>query len=155
MKSTYTTSKTTGLIVLLIGTVGWGIAIYSSSSGFQIDTVVVILAAILIYIFVDLMWGTYMTIEDNIVIRTDNFVLKKKVPISDIDSVKYQPTYGVGKEASSLYIFKANESAATFTMTNLWYGEEKVGHFAKELQKINSAIKFDDETQALIKKCQG
>jgi hypothetical protein len=154
MKSTYTTSKAIALSIVLIGAVGWTIAIYSSPSGFQIDSTVIILAVILLYMVFDLMWGTYVSINDNIVIRTDNFFMKNKVLIQDIDIVRYQPTYGVGKEASSLYIFKKNQSTAVFTMTNLWFGEKRLSQFAKDLRRTNSGIKFDDETQALMEKYQ-
>jgi|SRR6516225_3051123 hypothetical protein len=152
MKSKYTTSKLIGLVVLLIGAVGWGIATYSSPAGFQMDTVVVILAAILVYGFVDVMWGTYVSIEETYVIRTDNFFMKKRVAIADIDTVRYQPTYGAGKEASSLYVFKKNQESAVFTMTNMWFGEKKLIGFLKELRRINPRIRFDDEAQVLINK---
>jgi hypothetical protein len=152
MKSTYTTSKTIGFILLLIGAVGLGISLYSSPSCFQIDTVVLIIAAVLSYMFFDVMWGTCVSIEDKFVIRTDNFFMKKRIAISDIDTVRYQPTYGVGKEASSVYIFRKDEDTAVFTMTNLWFGEKKLSQFARELRKMNPSITFDDEAQALVKK---
>jgi hypothetical protein len=152
MKIKYTISKTIGLIILFVGAVGWGIAIYSSPTGFQIDTVVIILTAILVYMFFDIMFGTYVSIEDNEVIRTDNFIMKKKISILDIDTVRYQPTYGVGKEASSLYVFRKNQDTAVFTMTNLWFGEKKLGQFAKNLKKVNPGIKFDNEAEVLIGK---
>jgi hypothetical protein len=152
MKSKYTTSKNIGLIVFLIGAIGLGIAIFSSPQGFQIDTVVIIITAILAYGFFDLIWGTFVSIENNYVVRTDNFFMKKKIAISEIDTVRYQPTYGVGKEASSLYVFRKNKDSAVFTMTNLWFGEKKLSHFVKELRKLNPSIRFDDEALALMKK---
>lgn len=150
MKTTYTTSKALGLVVLFIGAIGWGIAVYSSPAGFQIDAVVLTLAAILIYIFLDVMWGTSVSVEDTFVIRTDNFFMKKRLAITDIDQVRYQPTYGVGQEASSLYIFKKGHGGAVFTMTNLWFGEKQLGQFARDLRASNPQIQFDDEARALM-----
>jgi len=154
MKSTYKTSKTIGLGFLFIGAIGWGLAIYSSPVGFKTDTVVLILAAILIYIFFDLMWGTHVDIQNNVVTRTDNFIMKKRIAISNIDFIRYQPTYGVGKEARSLYLFSRNQESAVFTMTSLWFGEKNLGRFVNELVKINPQISFDSEAQALIEKYQ-
>lgn len=152
MKKKYTTSKTIGLVVLLIGAVGFEISIFASPQGFQIDKVVIILMAILAYGFFDVLWGTYVSIENDYAVCTDNFLMKKKIAILDIDIIRYQPTYGTGKEASSLYVFKKNNDRAVFTMTNLWFGEKKLSQFAKDLRRVNGVIRFDDEAEVLMKK---
>src|ERR1700730_868599 len=152
MKSTYTTSKVTGLVVFLIGAAGWAIAVFSSPSGLQIDSVVIILGVALLYIFLELMWGTHVSVDDHFVVRTDNFFIKNKIAISDIDSVRYQASYGVGKEASSLYIFKKNQNSAVFTMTNLWFSETTLALFANHPRKKNPGINFDEEAKNLMQK---
>ena len=93
----------------------------------------------------------YIYLENGIVCRTDNFFIKKRISVADIDIFRYQPTYGIGKEASSLYIFSKGQETATLTMTKIWFGEKKLSQFVKDLKKTNPQIKFDDEALSLIK----
>lgn len=146
----YTTSKIVGIGLLLVGLFSWTVAVFSSPSGFKIDSVVLILVAILAYGFFDLLWGTYVTLDEKVLSRVDNFIFRKNILISNVEAIRYQPTYGVVKEASSLYVFEKGHGTATFTMTSLWFTEKALRDFLQNLKKLNPAVILDDEAQKLM-----
>ena len=152
MKTKYTTSKTVGLFFLLIGIFGWSIALWNSPSGFQIDSVVLILTAITIFGFFDLLWGISVSLSEEKLSRVDSFVFRKEIPLNDIQIIRYQPTYGIGKEASSLYIFRKEHAVASITMTSVWFTERVLRDFLRDIKKLNPAISLDEEARALMER---
>ena len=152
MKTKYTTSNTVGLFFLLIGTFGWVISVWNSPSGFQIDSVVLILIASTIFIFFDLLWGINVSLSKEKLSRIDSFVFRKEIPLDDIQIIRYQPTYGIGKEASSLYIFRKEHTVASITMTSLWFTERVLRDFLRDIKKLNPAISLDEEARQLMEK---
>lgn len=152
MKTKYTTSKTVGLFLLLIGVFGLTIAVWDSPSGFQIDSIVLILIAVGIFGFFDLLWGINVSLTEETLSRVDNFVFQKNIPLNDIEIIRYQPTYGVGKEVSSLYIFRKEHKVASITMTSLWFTERVLRDFLRNIKKLNPTITLDEEARELMER---
>jgi|SRR3989344_70225 len=150
----YSTSKIVALVLTAVGAFGWGIAIFASPSGFKFDSFTLFLGGLLVLILIDFLYGSYVTIKDGVVTHVESFLFKKTIPIQDIGAVRYQPTYGMGKEVSSLYIFKDSQNSAVFTMTSIWYGEKVLKDFVNDLRHANPRINFDDEAQALIQRTE-
>lgn len=148
----YSTSKRVAIFYTALAAIGFGIAIFSGQQGFQFDSLFIFAILFLPFMFFNMVYGVYVTLSDNIVVRTDNFLFKTKLPVTDIEMIRYQPTYGVGKEASSLYIFRKNQNTAVLTMTNLWFTEKTLNEVLYDIKKLNPSIIFDSEAEALVKK---
>jgi hypothetical protein len=150
-KKRYKTNKLISLVFIILtgGTLGM---FFLNSTDFKIDLVMVGAFIFITFLFVDLMYGTYLSLENNTFSRTDYFLIKKKLKLNEIEIIRYQPTYGSGREFSSLYIFEKSRSKAAFIMTNIWFKEEILSGLVKDLKQINPNIRLDDETKSLIKK---
>src|SRR5262245_6161598 len=105
----YKTSKLPGALVLSLLAIAFGVAIFGNPRGFALNGVTVFLVLILVYGFFDLLFGTYVLLDEKNLVRIDNFLVKKSIPIADIDVIRYQPTYLTGRELSSIYIFRRNQ----------------------------------------------
>jgi hypothetical protein len=152
MKSTYTTSKAVAGFLLLIAVSGWTIALWDSPFGFQINSITLILSAIIIFLFFDLLWGIKVTLDDKVLSRIDNFVFRKNILLNDIEIIRYQPTYGVGKEVSSLYVFRKEQNLAAITMTSIWFTEKVLRDFLLNIKKLNPSISLDEEARELMER---
>src|SRR5262245_30821007 len=141
----YKTSTLPGMLAMSLLALAFGIAIFGSPRGFAVDGVTVLLALILIYGLFDVLFGTYVILDDNGIVRVDNFVMKHGVAVADIDVIRYQPTYLVGKELSSIYIFKRNQDVAALTLTSLWFTESVLREIVERLRRANPEIHLDDE----------
>ena len=146
----YNTSKWTAAWVVIVGAIGYAIAIFGNPHGFQINFVTLLLIAIIVYLLFDSLYGTYVTTADQTLTRVDNFFMKKKIRFGDIESINYQPTYGVGKEASTLLIFPKGAEKASITMTSIWFTEPVLKQILKDLKVANPAIRLDEEAQHLL-----
>lgn len=155
MKTTYTTSKPVGLSFLLIGIFSLLIAVWDSPSGFQVDAILLTLIAVTVFGFFDLLWGINVSLSEKTVSRVDNFVFRKEVPLDDIEIIRYQPTYGIGKEVSSLYILRKGHDVACITMTSLWFTERLLREFLRDIKKRNPAIVLDEEARELMDRPDG
>ena len=109
----------------------------SNPLGFQVNFITIFLIGIIVYLLFDALYGTYITLANGTLSRTDNFFMKKKILISDIDLVRYQPTYGTGKEISSLYIFLKGADKASITMTSIWFTEPVLQQIVRDLKNEN------------------
>lgn len=110
---------------------------------------------LILFGFFDFMYGTYVTLEDNSLSRTDYFFLKKRISLGDVVTIRYQPTYGIGKEASSLYIFRKEHAVASITMTSLWFTERVLRDFLRDIKKQHPAISLDEEARELMERTDG
>ena len=149
----YSTSKIVALALTAVGGFGWSIAIFDSPSGFKFDSFTLFLGGLLVLILVDFLFGSYVVIKNGVVTHIESFLFKKTIPIQEVLAVRYQPTYGIGKEVSSLYVFN-NQNSAAFTMTSIWYGEKVLRDFANDLRQANPRINFDDEAQVLMQRTE-
>lgn len=150
----YTTYKAPAIVLTLFAAFGWGLQVFSSPSGFKLDSFVIILIGLLIFILLDLLYGSYVFFKDGLVTHVESFLFKKAIPVDEIESIRYQPTYGIAKEVSSLYVFKKGQNTAAFTMTSIWYGEKTLSIFARDLKLANPRIEFDDEAKVLLERNQ-
>jgi hypothetical protein len=148
----YRTSKTVALSVFVIAAFGWAFVLVPDLLALKVDFLDLFLMIVLLYGFFDLTWGTYVTLDSEFVARIDSFFIIRRIPIANIEAVRYQPTYGIGKEASSLYVFIKGKPAAAFTMTNVWFGEKQLSQFANDLKKTKPQTMFDDEATDLMRK---
>lgn len=151
----YTTYKAPAIVLTLFAAFGWGLQVFSGPSGFKLDSFVIILIGLLIFILLDLLYGSYVFFKDGFVTHVESFLFKKVIPVDEIESIRYQPTYGIAKEVSSLYVFKKGQNTAVFTMTSIWYGEKTLSIFARDLKLANPRIEFDDEAKILLERNQG
>lgn len=152
MKTKYTTSKTVGAFFLVVGISGLLIAVWDSPSGFRVDSIVLILIAVAVFIFFDLLWGISVSLSESTLSRVDSFIFRKEIPLNEIEVIRYQPTYGIGKEVSSLYVFRRDQNTAVITMTSVWFTERALRDFLRDIKKLNPAINLDEEAQALMQK---
>lgn len=148
----YTTNKWVAIVVVIVGAFGYGIAIFGNPNGFQINFITIFLIGILMYMLFDSLYGTYVTLSNGTLSRIDNFFMKKRILIRDIHHVRYQPTYGVGKEISSLYVFSKGRETPTITMTSIWFTEAVLKQILHDPKTENPAIRFDEEAQSLLAK---
>ena len=97
--------------------------------------------------------GVYLTIENGKVCHINYFLIKKCFNIKDIDSIYYQPSWSIGETARSLNIIDLSTGEQKdISLPNLGFSEKTLAQIARHLKQLNSFIKFDEHTEALVKK---
>lgn len=147
----YSTSRVTGVFFTILAVLQLSIVIFSRPL-VDMNPIIVMASASILFVCLSMIFGTYVALGTNALTRVDTFFLKQRLLFGEIDSVRYQPTYGVGKEASSLYIFRKNQDTAVITMTGLWFGEKILSQVVQDLKKANPTIILDQEAQELARK---
>ena len=109
----FSTSTWTTCFVFLMMAIGDAIAIFGNPHGFQLNSITIFLTGITVFGFIDMKFGTFVTLDQEAVTKTQTFFFRRRALIRDIDVIRYQPSYGIGKEVSSLFIFTKRENNAS------------------------------------------
>jgi hypothetical protein len=119
-----------------------------------VENITVSISSTLILLFLPLyaLFGLYVRVTDDEVCRTDYFVWKKCLRISDIDAILYRPTWGVGQTARRLQIINSKGFYQELQLTNTAFRQSDIAALVSLLRKNNPSIQLDEDAEALVKR---
>jgi len=125
-----------------------------SAGPYWSDPLVIASAAFFILAILDVLFGTYLTLNGREFSRTDYFFRKRKIGITDITGMRYAPTWKLGQQSLRSLIVDGIENGQPkyVDIPNNGFAEKNLAKIASELKKRNPSIKMDEHTGALIKK---
>ena len=145
--------------VLLLGagflSIAFIVAILSNPSHPQIWEFIVIVSLFLLFLVLNFTYGTYGLLDKkkHTFSRTDYFCYTKRLNVKDIEAIYYRYTWVFGGPWRSLYIIgSADGKEKIIDFPNVEWRERILAQIAIDLRSLNSSIKFDSHTEALMKK---
>lgn len=113
--------------------------------------------AFLILAILDVLFGTYLTLNEREFFRTDYFFRKRKIGVADITGMRYAPTWKLGQQNLRSLVIDGTENGLPkfIDLPNNGFAEKNLAKIAAELKRRNPSIRVDEHVEKLIKKYEG
>lgn len=153
MKSaTYRTDKKWVLLITTLVLAGLIFMVIGNPQAFKEKSSWLLVAGLVI-ILLDSYSGMYISFNDNVLIRTTHFFVRRKINIHDIQSISYGPTWIMGGSFGYSLRIKgsANGRPMSIEVANVGYSNRVISDILHNLVKINPRISLDHATELLLK----
>jgi hypothetical protein len=148
----YRTDRQQGATVVALGVALMVLFSMMSPNIHLNDPVVLGLYFVLLFIAIDLYWGTYIVVNESGVYAVDYFFHKTGLKFEQIESIYYHPTWIIGSRARTLSIIGilGGKRKTVKLGTNHFYSLKSLAAIIAEVRKNNPTVKMDGPTQELM-----
>lgn len=96
-------------------------------------------------------FGIYVYIQEGYIYRVQEFFVRRKLKVQEIQGIFYKPTFIVGKINRSIYIVAdPNDSSKIIEMSNTGFDRKTLIRVVTDLKTMNPSIKLDEYTKSLL-----
>ena len=115
-----------------------------------LDPISCAVIAYLAFTCLDISFGTYITVDQMTLCRTDYFIWKKCINIQHINSIAYRPTWVFAGRYKSLIIFDTHGTSIQLSYPA--FKERVISKLIFDLTRMNPSIRLDEAALELIQK---
>jgi hypothetical protein len=141
---------------LLLLSLLYSVAVHPNQNSSTGDVLVdIFLVCWLLFGMLVLAFGMFVTLENNVLCRTDYFFWKKRIIIDDIVQVSNPPTFGFGTTHRTLTITAKKEGKyETITMSYPAFSKQTLSSLVIDLRHINPNVRISADAQSLLTNLQ-
>ena len=99
---------------------------------------------------VDAKYGIYAKFDGTTFCETKHFFYRKCIKTTDIDRIRYQPTWIFGNKMRSIYILDKESGTIKIRMANAAYQRATLAQIVNDLKQANCNMRLDKDTQQLL-----